>query len=729
MSSLRDNPQPKGIPIGLLGRLLSALRVSVQEGKPRAAFTNLPEDNSSISHLNRLRFLFKELQLTDLRPAQLKWSRFDRKRLPALLYFEDQWFFVESSEDADTVLLTDESGQQRIDLIEQIPEGLVIWIQKQPSRSQSRSASDKKNASILVWQELFRNKRWLIDVGVATLVVNLLAIATSIFAMQTYDRVVPTLAYATLSTMVVGMLIIIGLDWILKMLRAHILDSVANGVDKRVSQKVFDHVMHLQLDLRPRSLGTLSAQITGLDSVRQFFSSTVIFSLIDVPFVFLFIFFIYIIGGSVAFVYIALLPIAVLLGWVTQSRLRRLLREQMIRSNERQGVIVVCLRGTETIRSSNANWRFSQLWEEITGSINDYNLKQKTISNFSMTTTGSLSTLAYVGAIVVGVSQIEDGNLTMGGLIACSILGGRVIGPVARAVQQLVQWQHVEQSLDMVNQVLAVKKERADDQHLVIPDQAPKQIKLDSVRFSYGESPLIQVDVPSLSIQSGERIALFGPVGSGKSTLLKMIAGLYRPKEGMIKLGDADLWEIDPNKLSEYVAYLPQNVSLFKGSLRSNLALSGAVSDSHLLEVSAKLGIDQIAAGSPQHMEMEISEGGEGLSEGQKQLVGLARVFLARPKVWLLDEPTSSMDLLSEQKVIDAIVSYLKPEDILIVSTHRPMIANKLANRILLLQQGKVVEDGKPEAILSKIMPARNRNLKNAVAGIPPNRPGGIDVI
>ena len=292
---------------------------------------------------------------------------------------------------------------------------MVVWLRAPSQRSADTGATFKGNlATRLVWRELFRERGWLWKIVVATLLVNLLAVGTSIFAMQVYDRVVPTLAYATLTTLVTGMAMIILLDWMLKTARARILDSLSCAVDKRVSQQVFEHLLHLRLDQQPRSLGTLAAQVGGLDTVRQFFSSGVVFALVDLPFAIVFIAFIAIIGGAVGWVYALLLPAALVLGLITQWRLRALLRQQMLRSNERQGLLVDSIRGAESIRANNASWRFAQEWQSVTESIDGYSIQQRAISSFSSVSTTSLSTLAYVAAVVVGVWQIEAGLLTMG---------------------------------------------------------------------------------------------------------------------------------------------------------------------------------------------------------------------------------------------------------------------------------------------------------------------------
>lgn len=691
----------------LIHMLLSKLNIGVSYGQIKSEAQKLAQRPTKLAPPNYVGQLLNALNVGKYRTAQFRFKRFDLTRLPALIYQEDTWYLVEKSEQQHSVLLTNAESDSFTVAIDQCAESLVVWCVIQTSQKQSIPNS-KSPALRMVLQELFTRKGWLFNVALATLMVNLLAISTSLFAMQTYDRVVPTLAYTTLTTLVVGMCIVFLLDWLLKVTRSRILDKHATTMSHRISQHVYDHLNAVRLDKRPRSLGTLSAQIGGLDSVRQFFSSTAIFYLVDMPFALLFVFFIFVIGGNVGYVYLALLPAAVILSFVCQFRLKKLLSEQVVRTNERQGMLVDSIRGAETIRSSNATWRFSEQWSELNANIDEYSLKTKSISSLVVASTGTLSSFAYVGAIVVGVTQIEAGNLTMGGLIACSILGGRVIGPVAQGIQQLVQWQYVAQSLNMVDQLLRVETQRSTEQILLVPQHPPESMSLEAVRFSFENMPIVQLNVNDLTFNAGDRVVLMGPIGSGKSTLLKVLAGLYRPTEGRVKLGTADLWEVDTNIISEHVGYLPQNVGLFKGTLGSNLTLSGATNDAYMLKVVNALGIDDIASHSSQQMGLEISEGGEGLSEGQKQLVGLARVLMAQPKIWLLDEPTSSMDIETEQRVLKAIQKFIKPNDILIISTHRPLMAASFANRIIAMRKGEVIADGKPEDIIPKMKGRKN---------------------
>lgn len=693
----------------VLGRLLKKVGVAVTPGKLEEACRLVQPDGVRLRPSERLARIFGQVQQKKLQVAQLRWDRLDRRHLPVLVWHDGCWQLAEHGEGND-VLLT--AAEEMVAIpADRLAGDPVLWV-RVLGDEQRVSEVLKSSAARILLDEVLKDRRWLVEVLVATVVVNLLAVFTSLFAMQVYDRVVPTFAYATLAALVTGMVIILILDWSLKFIRARILDNMAKQVDLSVSQRLFEHLLRLRLDSRPRSLGSLAAQMSGLEAVRNFFSSTIVFALTDMPFCVMFIAIIAVIGGLVSLVYLLLLPVALVLGWLAQRRLRELAQLEIQRGHERHGLLVDVIQGAETIQSTGGGWRFADMWRAITKTMAGYSLKSKFITSTTTTTTGTLGTIAYVAALVVGVNQIEAGSLTMGGLIACTILGGKVIGPVAQSVSLLVQWQHVRESLIMVNRLLALDTDRRDDQNLLVPETLPDRLELEGTRFAYPNSPIMRLNLDHLSFQAGDRVMLLGPNGCGKSTLLKIAAGLYKPTEGQVRLGGADLWELDPQVVNERIGYLPQDVHLFKGTLKSNLVLGGGSGDATLLEVARLLGIDRMAADNPRSMEMEISEGGQGLSGGQRQLVGLARVFLARPRVWLLDEPSAALDMESENRMLEAIQSWARPTDIIIIATHRPRLT-ALANRVIVMQRGQVTADGKPQDVLQQMPgPARRRVQK-----------------
>jgi ATP-binding cassette, subfamily C, bacterial LapB len=709
------------LPERLVVALLLAQGLARTEADAEAGVASLANEKDPVA---ALRSVLKKLKRDDARVVLWPWQRFDQRRLPVLINQNGSWFLAEDAGSAAVRLVspdgtTSEHGRDRLGTL-----AVLAIVSRQAAHAESGAGS----AARLLLTAMFRDRRWLANVAVATVVVNMLGVFTSLFAMQVYDRVVPTMAWSTLVTLVAGMGVVFSLDWVLRMLRTRTLDAKGIEVDREMSRQVFDHLLRLRLDRQPKSIGVLAAQVSALDSVRQFLSAGVVFSLIDLPFALLFVACIGVVGGSVAFVYLALFPVAVGLGLLIHFRLRRLARAQMTHSNERQGLLVDALRGAETVRAGNYGWRIAEEWDAIGEVIAATDIQQKAARGLLATTTQLMSSAAYVAAVVVGVLQVEAGNLTTGGMVACSILGGRVIPPVAQAVQYLSQWQQVSQILRNVDRILQLPRMRRPGQTLVAPSLPPSRVAVEKLRFGYAGSPVMQLQIDQLEFRAGDRVLLVGPVGSGKSTLLKVLAGLYPPVEGRIKLGDADLWEIDPEVMTARVAYLPQTVHLFKGSLRSNLSLSGsAVSDERMLQVVRELGIDALAEDSPLGMDREVNEGGEGLSGGQRQLVALARTIAAGPRVWLLDEPTASLDTETEAKVWQVLGRQLGPEDILVVSTHRPRPAMGLVNRVVAMRHGRVVNDGAPEVVLPP-RPARPRPIHRDGQGAS-REEGLLDVI
>lgn len=698
-----QQPQLGPLTPNVLGKLLTKLEIPAPIGAlEEACQKTKTEATGPIDQLSRI---LMAVDRRNARGAMLRWERFDYRHLPVLVWHEQAWHLAETSDD-DKIRLTGEDDVIMDVTAEELGDALVLWIQVMGKRASERFMTLKSHSVRLLLIEILRSKRWLVDVMAATVVVNILTIAASLFSMQVYDRVVPSFAYATLWALVAGMVIVTVLDWMLKIIRARILDNVAKDVDIRVSQKLFEHLMRLRLDTRPRSVGTMAAQVNGLESVRAFFSASIIFALTDLPFAIFFIAVIGLVGGAIGWVYLVLLLLAMIMGGLSQIRLRELSRMEIQRSHERHGLLVDTIQGAETIQSGGAEWRFAGLWKEITASIASYSLKSRLITAVTQTTAGTLGTVAYVSAIVVGVMEIEAGQLTMGGLIASTILGGRVLAPVAQGVQTLMQWQHVREAIQMVDSLLDMEQKRSPSQELLVPDLLLNQLQLDGIRFSYPNAPVLRLNIPRLALQEGERVVILGMNGSGKSTLLKVVAGLYRPSGGQVRLGGADLWELDPQILNEKIGYLPQDIHLFKGTLRSSMVVAGGISDAKVLEVASLLGVDRIAADNPRGMDMEISEGGQGLSGGQKQLVGLSRIFLAAPSVWLLDEPTASLDDESELRVIEAFKKKVQPSDIVVMTTHRPRLIS-LANRLIVMRGGEIVADGPPAEILKRLQQPR----------------------
>ena len=366
--------QPDFLPAALLGKLLARLEIPVPQGALEEACSK--SKNESTDTVNQLGFILKSVNRRNVRAAILRWDRFDHRQLPALVWHEDEWWLAETGEDG-FIHLTNE-GNDSLDISsDNLGEAGVLWLQPLGQRETAHFETFKSQSVRLMLTEIMRKKRWLGEVLTATLVVNILTVAASLFTMQVYDRVVPSFAYATLWALVMGMVIVVVLDWTLKIIRSRILDSVSREVDQRVSQKLYERLMQLRLDTRPSSLGTMAAQVNGLETVRSFFSSSIVFALADCPFALFFIACIGIIGGSMGWVYLLLLIVGLFIGIIFQFQMRELSRKEIQRGHERHGLLVDTIQGSETIQSSGAEWRFAEMWRELTTSISFYTNKSR----------------------------------------------------------------------------------------------------------------------------------------------------------------------------------------------------------------------------------------------------------------------------------------------------------------------------------------------------------------
>ena len=647
---------------------------------------------SNISPSDRLKFITEKLGLKCDSVGQTSLDQAPPDIFPALAFMDLRWVLLSIDHNGDYTARCFETNTEFLLPVEKIKLTIVMWLKlsAKPSNDSDESINNSVSTKKIISALVKRHPRWVIDVCIATVMVNLFAVVTSLFAMQVYDRVVPTLAMSTLYSLVAGIFIIYGLDFTLKNLRSRILDINASRIDKKLNEYVFSHLLNSELDKLPRQLGTLTAQLSSVESIRGFFTSSIVFTLIDMPFALFFLSVMYLIGGPIAAVYGVFLVISLAIGLIAQRASQKANADLLSRSNEKMGILVDTIKGSETIRSTAAERSFAREWNAVTDDVSVSSLAQKKINTIATTLSSSLGQVSYAIAIVVGVSQIGEGNMTMGAMIACSILGGRVLGPVGQAVGYLIQYESVRQSISLVDTFLNVPKSRNQDENLLFPTNKPAQLSLEAVNFSYQDSKVSQVNIPSLNFHAGDRIALLGGIGSGKSTLLKILAGIIKPDSGRIRADGIDLWEIDPYFVARNISYLPQSPDLFKGSLKNNLCLGHAISDAKISDVVNLLNLEPIYANNDKGLDMEISEGGTGLSGGQRQMVGLARVFINAPTIWLLDEPTASLDPTTQTLVVESIRKKVKPKDILIFATHNLKLARDLSTRIIVMERGEI---------------------------------------
>ncbi|MEN9905487.1 MAG: Toxin translocation ATP-binding protein, partial [Pseudomonadota bacterium] len=565
---------------------------------------------------------------------------------------------------------------------------------------------------------LRRHRRVFAEAVLATLVVSVIGLVTSLYSMQVYDRVVPTKGLSTLWVLTVGVLVAIGLELLLKHVRTHSVDRACKAIDMELSSVFFGKALDIRMDARPRTVGSFANQIRYFESVRSFLTSSTLFILADAPFALLFVGVIALIAGPVALVPLVMVPIALLAGLAFRQPIERLSNANMAESNRKNGLLIEAIDGIESIKAASGEWKMLDRWRALTATMADSELRLRSLTSLSSHLSQTIQQLSYVGLVVAGVLAIVEGHLTMGGLIACTIISGRALGPLAQIPSLVVQWKQARIALQALDGIMAMPGDREPGQRLLVPTQCRGELRLDKVEFAYlKDLPALQV--PQLAFKPGERVALIGSVGSGKTTLVKLLSGLFKPAAGTAFLDDIDVTHLAPEFVREHVGYLPQDVRLFQGTLRDNLTLGlPPPSDSELLRAAALTGLDQVIQAHPKGLELEITEGGKGLSGGQRQLVGLTRLLLARPKVMLLDEPTASMDAQLEAKVMQHLFQEVSPDTLLVVVTHKTALL-PLVNRLIVVDRGRVVLDGPRDAVLARLRSGGAQSPRPAAAANP----------
>jgi len=554
-----------------------------------------------------------------------------------------------------------------------------------------------------VRQGLHRHRTVLIEACLASGFIGLLALATSLFSMQVYDRVIPVRSQDTLIILSLGVVITIGIELAMKLARSHLMDHIIVGLDQQFSRDIFQRLLQLRVDQMPPSLGSLAGQLRGYEQVRGFYTATTLFSLIDLPLALVFIVVILFIASPwVAAVPLVFSLLALALGLSKRKQIMRSAKEGAAMSNMKTGLLVEAVEGIETIKAGSGGWKFLSRWISVTDQTIGNDLKMRSASESVGYVSATVQQVSYALLVAVGALLVMQGHMTMGALIASSILSGRILAPVMAIPGLLVQHAHAQAALQGIERIYQLKTDHYGIQSPLAPARLQGQFKLEEVKFSYGDNPPALV-VPTLAIAPKDRIAILGPIGAGKSTLLRLLSGMYVPSSGRVLLDQLDLSHINRQALTQHIGYLQQDHRLFQGSLRENLLIGlPDPGDDHILSAMRQTGMDRFVASHPRGLARPIAEGGKGLSGGQKQLVAFTRLVLCNPDVWLLDEPTASMDDEQERRCLAVLAQKAQEGKSLLIVTHKPSVLH-LVNRIIVISGSSIVMDGPRDAVLNEL--------------------------
>jgi len=552
------------------------------------------------------------------------------------------------------------------------------------------------------WDAIRANMPIYRDVLVAAFFINVFALALPFFTMNVYDRVVPNYAVETLWMLAAGVIIILLADIVLRSMRGYFLDLASRRVDIRLSGQIMERVLGSRLEHRALSVGSYAVNLRSFETVRDFITSASVTTLIDVPFAIIFIAVIAWIAWPV------LIPLGIglliVLGYAlaTQGKLRELSETTYRASALRNATLIESLVGLDTIKAMGAESRMQRKWEETTAFLAHVGVQLRLVSNSTINVTHWANQMVVMFVIVTGVYLIAAGELSMGGLIACTMLSSRAMAPFGQVAGLITSWHNARIALKTLDEVMAKPMERAEGAQFLSREMFKGDIEFRQVSFAYPGTEMESLSNVSFRIRPGERVAILGRVGSGKSTLQKLAMGLYQPTAGAIMIDGIDLRQLDPGEFRSRVGYVPQDVTLFYGSLRDNITLSHAnVSDAALVRAAEIANLLDYINRHPKGFDMQISERGDSLSGGQRKCVALARAVVHDPPILLMDEPTGSMDHSTEVAVKQQLTEYIQGRTWVVV-THRNSLL-EMVDRIIVIDNGKLVADGPRDSVVQAL--------------------------
>lgn len=556
------------------------------------------------------------------------------------------------------------------------------------------------------WSALLQHLPLYRDVMVAAFFINVFAVALPLFTMNVYDRVVPNQALETLWVLAAGVMIVVVGDLVLRTIRAYYLDIASSRVDVTLSSFIMERVLGMRLEYKPASAGSFAANLRAFESVRDFITSATVTAFIDLPFALLFILLIAWIAGALVIPLLVGIVLILLFGWVVQGRMQAISESSYRAGAQRNATLIESLVGLETLKAFAAEGRMQRKWESSVAFLAKAGSQLRMLASSAMHWAQWVQQSVSVAVLVLGVYLIMAGELSLGGLIACSMLASRALAPISQVAGLLTQYRNAVVALRSVNEIVAQPVERLPNQHFLTRPRLRGDIEFRDVSFNYPGQDVPALRGVTLRLRAGEHVAILGRMGSGKSTLQKLMLGLYQPVSGAVMVDGIDIRQMDPAELRRQVGYVPQDVSLFYGSLRDNITLAAPqADDERVLEAARIAGIDEFVNAHPQGFDLLVGERGESLSGGQRHAVAIARAVINHGPILLLDEPTGAMDHSSEEGVKQRLRSYAEGKTLVVV-THRTSLLD-LVERIIVVDGGRIVADGPKDQVVEALRHGR----------------------
>jgi len=561
------------------------------------------------------------------------------------------------------------------------------------------------------WSTLKLSSNIYRDVLYASLLINLFVLASPLFTMNVYDRVVPNNAIETLWVFAIGVVIVYVIDTFAKFSRTYLLETAAKKSDIIMSSIIFEKILSLKMANIPSSVGSLASKLKDFDTIRNFLTNATMAVVIDLPFAVIFLAVVAYIGGDIVFIPIITALLIIGYAFFIKKPLRQSIESTHKASAKKNSILIETLNNIETLKTLGALGETQWKWEEATGEIASRSLKSRIISASIPTITQFLIQLNTVIIIVVGVYKIQSFELSMGGLIAIVILTGRTLAPMGHVASLITNYEDAKMSYEMLNEIIAQPSERPEGKEFHQVPEFTGHIEFKDVTFTYPKADVPALKNVSFTINPKDKVAIIGRIGSGKSTIEKLLLGLYEPDSGQILIDGIDIAQIDPADLRKNISYVAQDVMLFKGTLKENIRLkSPHATDGAVFKAATISGADEFIKKHPKGYEMNVSERGIGLSGGQRQSIGIARAFINYAPILLMDEPTNAMDQITEAKVLQNLQNELQEKTAIFVTQKMNLL--QIVNRVIVMNDGKIIIDAPKEEALKQLKGGGSKDEK-----------------
>nr|WP_086937837.1 type I secretion system permease/ATPase [Thaumasiovibrio occultus] len=549
------------------------------------------------------------------------------------------------------------------------------------------------------WSTIWLSRSIYRDVLIASILINLFSIALPLFSRLVYDKIVPNLAFESLWVLSSGIFIVFLFDLLLKLTRSYFIDVAGKKSDILISSKIYSKVMGIRMEARPPSVGAFARHLQEFESIREFFTSATVSSLIDLPFSLLFLFVIWWVAGPLVWVPIACVSVLILVSLLVQRPLRRSIEEGSRLASQKHANLIESLYGLDTVKLFGAQSQFQHRWEEAVAHMANWGITSRRLTDRVQNAAGYLQQMSTVMMVIGGVYLIANGDLTMGGLIAASMLTTKAIGPLVQLSLLSTRYNQAKSAMTIIEDLMQMPEEQEEGKRYIHRPILRGKISFNRVNFQYPGSEQQALRDVSFTINPGEKVGIIGRIGSGKSTIERLIMGLYRPNEGSVLIDDTDIEQIHHIDIRRNIGVVPQNIMLFFGSVRDNIALGRPLSDDRdVVNAATRAGVTLFTQQDPAGLDRQIGEAGNALSGGQRQAIAIARAFLGRPPIMLMDEPTSSMDNRSELYIKQQL-GQMSDDETLILITHKTSMLD-VVDRLIIMEQGAVIADGPKDKVL-----------------------------